>query len=96
MEDEGVRNCSVIGVDDRERSQGQYPLVLVELHDGLDKDETCRKLYQKCMDQMEERGKPVAIVPVSEIPLTGAGKNDYRALEEEFKGFDYVAWQKQL
>ena len=96
VEDEEVRNCSVIGVDDRERSQGQYPLVLVELHDGLDKDETCRRLYQKCMDQMEERGKPVAIIPVSEIPLTGAGKNDYRALEEEFKGFDYVAWQKQL
>ena len=30
-----------------------------------------------------------------EIPLTAMGKNDYRALEKEFKYFDYIAWAKE-
>ena len=95
-EHEEVRNCSTIGVDDLDHSQGQYPLVLVELYDGVDNFELCRKLYLDTNKRMEERGRPVAVLPVSAIPLTGSGKNDYRALEEEFKGFDYVAWQKQF
>ena len=28
---------------------------------------------------------------VDEIPLTGAGKNDYHALEEKFSTYDYTA-----
>jgi hypothetical protein len=35
-------------------------------------------------------------VCVDEIPLTGLGKNDYRALEKEFKYFDYRAWERNL
>jgi len=95
-EHEEVRNCSTIGVDDLDHGQGQYPLVLVELYDGADNFELCKKLYLEANKRMEERGRPVAVLPVASIPLTGSGKNDYRALEEEFKGFDYVAWQKQI
>ena len=29
-EHENVYSCAVVGVDDREHSQGQYPIVLVE------------------------------------------------------------------
>lgn len=89
---EEVRNCSVIGVDDRDRSQGQYPLVLVELVEGTDKEKACREIFAECMERLEERGKPVAVLAVDEIPLTGAGKNDYRALEKEYKRFDYKKW----
>ncbi len=87
-----VHNCCVIGVDDRGHGQGQYPLVMVELAEGTDPRIACREIFGICMDQLEERGKPVAVLPVAKIPITGAGKNDYRSLEEEFSGYDYTRW----
>jgi long-chain acyl-CoA synthetase len=96
-EHELVHSCSVIGVDDRERTQGQYPMAVIELVSGVDvsrREAICREIYQKCQEQLEERGRPVAVVCVDEVPLTAMGKNDYRALEKEFKFFDYVAWEK--
>ena len=93
-----VHSCSVIAVDDRDRLQGQYPMAVIELIAGVDvsrREEICREIYQKCQEQLEERGRPVAVVCVDEVPLTAMGKNDYRTLEKEFKYFDYVAWNKQ-
>jgi len=98
-EHELVHSCSVIGVDDRERTQGQYPMAVVELISGVDesrRDEICREIYKKCQEQLEERGRPVAVVCVDEVPLTAMGKNDYRKLEKEFKYFDYVSWAKEV
>ena len=97
-EHESVHSCSVIGVNDRERLQGQYPMAVIELNSGIDvsrRDEICREIYAKCQEHLEQRGKPVAVVCVDEIPLTGMGKNDYRKLEKEYKYFDYLAWQKE-
>ena len=93
-----VHSCSVIGVDDRERMQGQYPMAVIELNSGIDvsrRDEICREIYAKCHEQLEQRGRPVAVVCIDEIPLTGMGKNDYRKLEKEYKYFDYLAWEKE-
>ena len=97
-ENETVHSCSVIGVNDRERLQGQYPMAVIELNSGIDvsrRDEICREIYAKCQEHLEQRGKPVAVVCIDEIPLTGMGKNDYRKLEKEYKYFDYLAWQKE-
>ena len=85
-----VRNCCVIGVNDRGHSQGQYPLVIVALEDGIDKDAACKEIYDVCNEQLEERGRPVGVLAVDAIPLTGSGKNDYRALEEQYREFDYT------
>ena len=98
-EHELVQGCSVIAVNDRERMQGQYPMAVVELVAGVDvsrRDEICREIYNLCQEHLEERGKPVAVVCVDEIPLTGVGKNDYRQLEKDFKYFDYDAWAKNF
>lgn len=92
-----VHSCSVIGVNDRQRMQGQYPMAVVELVNGIDvgrRDEICREIYCQCQ-QLEERGRPVAVVCVAEMALTAMGKNDYRALEKDYRFFDYEAWQKQ-
>ena len=97
-EHELVHGCSVIAVDDRERMQGQYPMAVVEFVPGVDpsrREAICREIYAKCQEQLEERGRPVAVVCVDEIPHTAMGKNDFRALEKEFKYFDYLAWEKQ-
>ena len=96
-EHEAVHSCSVIGVDDRERLQGQYPMAVIELNSGIDvsrRDEICREIYTRCQEHLEQRGKPVAVVCIDEIPLTAMGKNDYRKLEKEYKYFDYLAWAK--
>lgn len=85
-----VRNCCAIGITDRTHGQGQVPLVLVTLSD-CDKDAVCKEIFDICNAQLEERGKPVAIVSVDDIPLTGMGKNDYRTLEKIYVDYDYIS-----
>ncbi|MBR2409165.1 MAG: acyl--CoA ligase [Lachnospiraceae bacterium] len=84
-----IRNCAVIGVKDREHSQGHYPLALVELLPGTDAEKECAEIREFCEQNVEERGKPVAVVPVEKIPLTGMGKIDYRALEKQYDSYNY-------
>ncbi len=87
-----VSNCVVIGVNNRDGIQGQWPMAIVQLSEGIyDAGHECRKIFKFCDQTLEERGKPVGIIPVDNIPLTGMGKNDYRALEKEYRTFDYKA-----
>lgn len=87
-----VHNCVVIGVNDRSHGQGQYPMVLIEADAGVDKQALCKEIFAYCDRQVEERGKPVAVLAIDEIPLTGMGKNDYRTLEDEYRDYDYTKW----
>ena len=98
-EHELVHSCSVIAVDDRDRLQGQYPMAVIELVAGVDasrRDAICKEIYDKCHEHLEERGRPVAVVAVDEVPLTAMGKNDFRKLEKEYKYFDYKAWEQNM
>ena len=91
-EHEGVRNCCVIGVNDREHSQGQYPLITVMFYEGVDREAACREIWEDVYERCEERGKPVALLAVDEIPMTGSFKNDAAKLENEYRDFDYTQW----
>lgn len=95
-ERDDVRNCCVIGVDDRGHGQGQYPLVVVELSETAERNAVCKEIFADCQARLEERGKPVAVLAVDKIPLTGSGKNDYRTLEEEFGSFEYTKWDPDV
>lgn len=86
-----VRNCCAVGITDRTHGQGQVPIVLATLSD-CDKDVVCKEIFNICNEQLEERGKPVAVVSVDDIPLTGMGKNDYRKLEKEYVDYDYISF----
>ena len=88
-----IQNCAVIGVNDREHSQGQYPLALIETMPGVDQWETCSEIFRYCDEGVEERGKPVAILAVEKLPLTGMGKIDYRELEKKYGDYDYREWK---
>ncbi|MBR5446842.1 MAG: acyl--CoA ligase [Clostridia bacterium] len=90
---EDVHNCAVVGINDREHAQGQYPIAIVEFAEGVDREAACREIFKYCDENVEERGKPVAVIAVDEIPLTGMGKNDCRNLEKEYANYDYLAWQ---
>lgn len=95
-EHECVRNCCAIGVNDCGHGQGHYPLVLVELTDDADEKKICKDIYNECLKELEERGQPVAVIPVDSIPLTGQGKNDYRTLETEYEDFNYVGVMSKM
>ena len=90
---EDVNNVAVIGVNDRTHTQGQYPLVVVALEPGVAAAEACKDIFEMCDKQVEERGKPVAVLAVEKMPLTGMGKNDYRALGDMYGEFDYLSWK---
>ena len=94
-----VHSCSVIGVDDRERTQGQYPMAVIELNAGVPasrRKEIAKEIYNDCQEKLEQRGRPVAVVCVDEVPLTAMGKNDFKKLEKTYKYFDYNAWAKDI
>ena len=59
---------------------------------GVDRDSACAEIFKYCDEHIEERGKPVAVLAVDEIPLTGMGKNDAKALESIYSDFDYTTW----
>lgn len=88
-----VHNCAVVGVDDMDHSQGQYPMALVEVIKGADIAATCKNVFDYCNEHAEERGRPVAVVAVKTLPLTPMGKVDNRALEKEYKSYDYKNWK---
>ncbi len=87
-----VRNVAAIGVNDRVHSHGQYPVILVELAQATDPVAACREIFAYCNENLEERGKPVAVLAVDAVPLTSMGKNDYLTLEKAYANFDYAAW----
>ena len=92
-----VNNCSAVGVADMDRTQGHYPVIFVEFADYVDnKEEFCKKIFNECNAQLEERGRPVAVVAIDKIPLTGSGKNDFRTLEKEYENFNYKKWNETL
>lgn len=91
-----VHNCAVVGTDDRVHSQGQYPMVLVELVKGVDGDAVCKRIFDYCNKNADERGCPVAVVAVDKLPLTPMGKVDNKKLEAEYKDFDYISWTRNL
>ena len=95
-EREDVNSCCVIGVNDRYHGQGQMPLVIVALADGVNQKEACKAIFDQCQEELEERGKPVAVIALDHIPLTGAGKNDYRTLEQVYENYDYTAWEQAM
>lgn len=84
-----VRNCCAVAIRDREHAQGHVPLVLVELNE-CNRNSVCKEIFDICNVQLEERGKPVGIISIDNIPITSMGKNDYRALEKEYADFDYT------
>jgi acyl-CoA synthetase (AMP-forming)/AMP-acid ligase II len=67
-------------------------MALVEVRKGADVNEVCQRIYKYCHANAEERGRPVAVVPVEALPLTPMGKVDNKKLEAEYKNFDYISW----
>lgn len=93
-----VGTCAVVGIPDLEHAQGEVPLGVIELKGSrknkIDREALRREIMADCEQYLEERGKPVDMVFVSEIPRTALNKSDYRRLEEEYKSYDYLKGSK--
>ena len=82
-----VHQCCVVGYADTDHTQGRLPFVFVVLEPATTgkKRQILRELRQLCREELPEYVQPAAsaykIIP--EMPLTPAGKADYRKLEEE-------------
>lgn len=87
-----VKNCCVIGVKDLDHGQGDQPLVVVELDEQTEIEKTCRRIYAECQRRAEERGRPVAVLAVKTMPLTGSGKNDFTLLSNRLHEYNYADW----
>ena len=82
-----VQQCCVVGCADTDHTQGRLPFVFVVLDPAATgkKRQILRELRQLCREELPEYVQPASsaykIIP--EMPMTPAGKADYRKLEEE-------------
>lgn len=75
-----VRQSAVIGVKDGDR--GYRSVAYIVLVDENEEKNTLNELVTLCKDRLEESSQPVKYYFLTEMPVTPAGKIDYRALEE--------------
>ena len=82
-----VKSCAVIGVEDAKDTTA--PFAYIVLKDGIHMDETT--ILNDLSASILDSGLPPYFTPVgfafrTNLPLTSAGKVDYRALEKEATG----------
>ncbi len=80
--DKNVVSCCVVGVDDKDQSQGKLPVVYAVLVGNANKSTVKAELRKLCESELPEYAQPVDFVFIDEMPLTPIGKVDYRALEK--------------
>ena len=80
-----VTNCAVVGVRDRNHTQGQFPVAFVTLKEGTDPTKCRDELLKLATDKIEARSFPQDIVVINELPLVGMGKIDYARLTREYE-----------
>ena len=82
-----VQQCCVVGCADTDHTQGRLPFVFVVLDPAATgkKRQILRELRQLCREELPEYVQPAssAYKVITEMPMTPAGKADYRKLEEE-------------
>ena len=78
-----VKDCCVVGMQDKAFSQGQVPIAFVVSNDSESGSEDYIKieLAAICLRELPEYAQPVDFRFLNELPVTGIGKVDYRALE---------------
>ncbi|MCR5479573.1 MAG: acyl--CoA ligase [Ruminococcus sp.] len=77
-----VKGSCIVGVDDKNYSQGKLPIAFVVLNEKADKQTAKSELHDLCKRELPEYAQPVDFVFIDELPLTLIGKVDYRALEK--------------
>ena len=79
-----VSECCVVSVADKDYSQGQLPFAFVVLntHEATPAEQIKKDIIERCQRELPEYAQPIDYQFVKELPMTGIGKVDYRALEK--------------
>lgn len=78
-----INACCVVGVDDKDHSQGQLPIAFVVRNDGVNDEQVKTELFALCRKGLPEYAQPIDFVFTDALPLTPIGKINYRALEKQ-------------
>ncbi len=89
--DPDVVNCCVIGIKDRSYGQGEVPLAVVQFRPGMDGVSAAKRVLDRYNSSCALCDKLAGAVAVESIPITAMGKNDYVALSEEYRDYDYTS-----
>ncbi len=81
-----VLDCCVVGVFDEEHRTGNVPVASIVLKENitLSEEEVLEEIKAICDKKIIPTHLPKRYVLVKSIPLTKAGKTDYRALEKKY------------
>lgn len=80
-----VEQSCVVGTEDMEHGTGQISVAFVILNSGAQESSVEKEIRTALDKELPEYSRPQRIVFVDSFPYTGAGKVDYRALEEMAK-----------
>lgn len=81
--DVNVNTCKVVGIKDKNHSQGELPKAYVVLKENrINKEEIKKQLLKECEEKLAEYMQPVDIVFIDKLPLTKIGKIDFMKLKE--------------
>ena len=84
----GIENCCVVGVKDVEAGQGEIvtAFIVIKRDCNKSKAQVIKELKEECLKNLPTRDVPLQYYVRSELPLSGVGKVDYRALSETATG----------
>ena len=82
---QGVISCAVVGVQDPSKNQGQMPVGMIQIKDGLDAEQVIQDVTETIQKEVEVRSWLSDLVAVKEMPHTGMGKIDYKKLAEDYE-----------
>lgn len=79
-----VKECVCIGVKKAEFSNGMIPVAFITLKENLSKrnSEVIEELKELSLKELPERDIALDYIVIDTMPITNAGKVDYRALEK--------------
>lgn len=83
-----IENCCVVGVKDIKAGQGEIVTAFIVIKRDCDKtkEQIITELKDECLKNLPTRDVPLQYYVRSELPLSGVGKIDYRALADTAKG----------
>ena len=84
MKNPMVKECCVVGQNDRDHAQGMLPVgyVVLDSH-TYDPDEVINELKCMCEAELPEYAQPQLFYVLDSMPLTSIGKINYRFLEKQ-------------
>ena len=82
---QGVISCAVVGVQDPSKNQGQMPVGIIKIKDGLDAEQVIQEVTETIQKEVEVRSWLSDLITVEDMPHTGMGKIDYKKLAEDYE-----------